>query len=85
MNISLDPNTEAECQEILGKGKVTGREMCFVISECCRFEGKKVKPEEIWGSSPTGELFHVYLMYKEVKSRFEGSSDKSSYEDIWKI
>jgi len=65
--VSFNPETEERCREILKMDKLTGEDVCFLISECYSFSGEKKSPKEIWNASPDGELFHVYMLFNFVK------------------
>ena len=51
----------------MAEHKLTGEEAC---KEICRWlkatRGEERTPEEIWNASPTGELWHVFSLYKEA-------------------
>jgi hypothetical protein len=51
------------------KCRITGRDMCELISSWMWDEtGKSVPPEAIWNVSPTGELFQVFEWYNQARS-----------------
>ena len=47
--------------------KVTGKEMCELISEYLLTKSINMSWEEVWNFSPTGELFHVFELYQIAK------------------
>ncbi len=53
--------------------KITGKEMCELISEYFAFHGLNKTWEEIWNYSPTGELYMVYSWYEDAKKWKEKS------------
>ena len=48
---------------------VTGRQMCeFIVDVWREHYGVEVEPHDIWNASPTGELFHVFVLYEHAKA-----------------
>lgn len=56
--------------QILRKPSVSIQTVCYCISEAGTFGGKKVTPEQIFNSSPTGELYPIMLFFNQLQSLF---------------
>jgi hypothetical protein len=71
-------NIPISCKSVLESESetITCADMCFVISECLCFDNKKLTPDEIWNSSPSGELFHIMLLYQSIKDEYTKGINK---------
>ncbi|HHI3604946.1 TPA: hypothetical protein QCU10_001465 [Bacillus anthracis] len=66
---TLDKETE---KDVNNGGKVTFKEMCELIAKWFKeTRGIEVTGKQVFNSSPSGELWHIFAWYAEAKNYFK--------------